>query len=110
MTGENQTNMVVVQAMLENEDAAVHMATTLVREKLVAVANVNTGIRTIYELDGIIQLENEIALSMQTTADKADALVARVGELHNYEVPSVVVLPVVAANVNFAEWVGKQVD
>lgn len=110
MIGENSINLVVVQAMLENEDAAVHMATALVREKLIAVANVNGGVRTIYEQDGIIQLDNEIALSMQTTIEKADAAVERIRQLHNYEVPSIVVLPVVNGDTNFAAWVHKQVS
>ncbi|TNE66940.1 MAG: divalent-cation tolerance protein CutA [Alphaproteobacteria bacterium] len=100
---------VTIYVMAENEDVAVHMATALVKERLVACANVNTGTRSIYEWDGIIQLDNEVTIFMKTTADKVSAAVERLKALHSYEVPCITVLPIVGGNEMYLDWVAKQV-
>jgi periplasmic divalent cation tolerance protein len=41
----------------------------------------------------------------KTTLDKADALIARIKELHSYDVPSIVVWPIERLPADFGDWV-----
>lgn len=104
----NPTEFVAVYITVDNEDGAVHIATALVIEKLIACANVKTGARSIFRANGIVQLENEVIVIMKTTRENVDAVVARVKELHSYEVPCITVMPIIAGNPDFLEWVDLQ--
>lgn len=102
-------DFVEIYMTAESEDVAVHMSTTLVKERLVACANVNTGTRSIYEWDGVIQLENEVTVVMKTIIDHVDAIVNRVKEMHSYQVPCITVTDIMDGNPEYLEWVHKQV-
>lgn len=106
--GDQETDFVTIYVMAESEDVAVHIATALVKEGLVACANVTAGTRSIYEWDGIIQLENEVTVFMKTKAKHAEAATARIKELHSYEVPCVTVMPIVGGNADYMAWIERQ--
>ena len=99
---------VTVYMMTESEDVAVHMSTTLVKERLVACANVNTGTRSIYEWDGTIQLDNEVTVFMKTRASKVEAAITRIKEMHSYDVPCITVMPIIGGNPDYLSWVEAQ--
>ena len=104
------SEFVTIYMMAESEDVAVHIATALVKQRIVACANVNPGTRSIYEWDGIIQLDNEITVFMKTMAHKVDDAMKVIKEMHSYDVPCVTVSPIVDANPDYLEWVRRQVD
>jgi len=103
-------DFIEVYMTAESEDVAVHMATTLVKERLVACANVMKGTRSIYEWEGIIQLENEVTVIMKTTTDHVDRIVERVKEMHSYEIPCITVTDIMHGNPDYLTWVHKQVS
>jgi len=103
-------DFIEVYMTAESEDVAVHMATTLVKERLVACANVMKGTRSIYEWDGIIQLENEVTIIMKTITDHVDRIVDRVKDMHSYQVPCITVTDIMHGNPDYLAWVHKQVS
>ncbi len=105
-----QSDYVTIYVMAESEDVGVHISTALVKERIVACANVNAGTRSIYEWDGIIQLENEVTIFMKTARRNVDAAVARIKELHSYEVPCITVMPIVGGNADYMAWIERQID
>ena len=104
-----QSDYVTIYVMAESEDVAVHIATSLVKERLVACANVNSGTRSIYEANGMIQLGNEVTLFLKTIASKVDAAIDRIKEMHSYDIPCITVAPIIAANPDYLTWIAKQV-
>lgn len=102
-------DIVTIYTLADSEDVAVHLATTLVREKLIACANVGQTVRSVYEWNGTIQLESEVPLFIKTSKALTDHVVSRIKELHTYEVPCVTVWPVEAGNQDYIEWVNGQV-
>jgi len=107
-TDQMSEEFVMVYVTVDNEDGAVHLATALVLEKLVAYVNVKTGARSIYEADGIIQLVNEVVIVMFAARSNEERIIERVKELHSYAVPCINAVPIVAGNPDFLEWVGRQ--
>lgn len=107
-TDQMSEEFVMVYVTVDNEDGAVHLATALVLEKLVAYVNVKTGARSIYEADGIIQLVNEVVIVMFAARSNEERIIERVKELHSYAVPCVNVVPIVAGNPDFMEWISRQ--
>jgi len=86
------------------------LARTLVEERLIACANLVDGVRSIFRWQGAVEDEREALAILKTTADRLEALSARVAELHPYEVPELLALPVVEGAEAYLEWVAGSVE
>ena len=102
-------DIVTIYTLTDSEDVAVHLATTLVREKLIACANVGQAVRSVYEWNGTIQLEGEIPLFIKTNKALTKHVINRIKELHTYEVPCITVWPIIDGNDDYITWVNEQV-
>ena len=88
----------------EDENEARRIGRTLVEEKLAACVNIHP-IQSIYRWEGKIQEEGEIALLVKTTAELVDQVISRVKELHSYEVPCIVSLPIEKGYPDYLRWI-----
>jgi len=91
-----------------DRDEARRIGRALVRERLVACVNVLDGMSSIYWWKGEIHDETETVLIAKTTAVLAQRVVQRVKELHSYEVPCVVTLPLREGNPDFLDWIAAE--
>ena len=92
-----------------DEAVAVALARALVGERLAACGNLVPGLRSIYAWQGEIHDEPEVLLLLKTTADRVDALAARVSTLHPYAVPEVVAVAVDGGLPAYLAWIGENV-
>ncbi|MGQ3414070.1 divalent-cation tolerance protein CutA [Natrinema sp. LN54] len=90
-------------------DAADELAETLVEERLAACVNQLSTTST-YRWEGEIHHDDEIALLAKTTDDAYDALVARVQELHPYDVPCIERFDEDDVLESFADWRADSVE
>ncbi len=77
----------------------------LVEARLAACVNVIDGMRSIYRWEGEIQEEGETVLIAKTRRANVDALTEKVRELHSYDCPCVVALPIEGGNPAFLDWI-----
>jgi periplasmic divalent cation tolerance protein len=102
------TGIVTVYATFADAEEAGRIARTLVEERLAACANILGPIRSIYRWQGRMEDNAEVAALFKTSAQTADALIARLGELHSYDVAAAVVWPIENALPAYAIWVERQ--
>jgi len=88
----------------KDEGEAKRIGKTLVEEKLAACVNIHP-MKSIYRWGGGIEEEEETALLVKTKAELADEVIERVKELHSYEVPCIVSLPIAKGNPAYLEWI-----
>ncbi len=88
-------------------DSATRLARALVDRRLVACVNLIPGVRSIYRWKGEIQDDAEALLVMKTDVEHLPALTAAVEELHAYETPELVVLPVESGSQAYLDWIGE---
>ncbi|MFT5126205.1 MAG: periplasmic divalent cation tolerance protein [Kiritimatiellia bacterium] len=86
-------------------EEAQRIGRTLVEESLVACVNLMEGMQSIYRWEGEVCEAREVVIIAKTHADKVEALIARVKELHSYECPCIVVLPVLEGNPDYLKWI-----
>ena len=98
----------IVYAVFADIDEAKRIGRTLVEERLVACINILGPCTSIYWWEGKVEQSDECPAILKTTLDMADALIARLAELHSYEVPAITVWPAERAHPAFAEWVKSQ--
>jgi periplasmic divalent cation tolerance protein len=99
----------VVLVTLPDEPAAQELVTRLVEERVVACGNILPGVMSIYRWEGAVERAREALVVFKTTAQGAERLVRRVPELHPYDVPEVLVLPVTAGHEPYLRWVADNV-
>ena len=88
---------------------AERIARALVDERLAACVNIVPGAVSIYRWKGNVEQEPEQILMIKTLAERVDALKRRLLELHPYELPEVVVIPIVGGHAAYLEWIEEQV-
>ncbi len=92
-----------------HEDQAEWLARTLVAERLAACVNVQTPMQSVYRWEGVVEHAAERQLVIKTTAGCLERLQARLIELHPYEVPECVVVPIVGGSEGYLAWLGESV-
>ena len=89
-----------------DEAEARKIGRTLVEEKLAACVNI-LPIQSIYRWQEAIEEEAEMAMLVKTRIELADRVIERVKELHSYEVPDIVSLPIEKGNPDYVRWLGE---
>jgi periplasmic divalent cation tolerance protein len=97
--------IVTVYAVFGSAEEAQTIARTLVEERLAACANILAPCRSVYRWRGETEEAEEVPTLFKTRADRAEALIARIAELHSYDVPAAVVWPIAQALPAYAQWV-----
>jgi periplasmic divalent cation tolerance protein len=98
------TDFAVVLVTVPNEEFAVRLAHDLVAEKLAACVNVLPSVRSVYAWEGEICNEGELLCLVKTRRALFSVLRDRVRELHPYEVPEIIALPLVAGSEPYLAW------
>ncbi|HEY0150314.1 MAG TPA: divalent-cation tolerance protein CutA [Allosphingosinicella sp.] len=100
--------IVTVYAVFGSPEEAQTIARTLIEERLAACANILAPCHSIYRWQGAVEEAEEVPALFKTRADLAEALIARLAELHSYDVPAAVVWPVAQALPAYAKWVATE--
>jgi periplasmic divalent cation tolerance protein len=103
--GHGDSKVMLVYVTARERVQAEEIGIAAVREHLAACANVLDNMKSFYWWHGEIQHDSEAVLILKTTASRLDALVARVKELHSYDVPCIEALPIVGGFAPYLDWV-----
>jgi periplasmic divalent cation tolerance protein len=95
---------VIVLTTFPGDMDAAEFAAVLIREQLAACVNVQGDMLSLYRWQGELQRDTERQVVIKTTRDRLDDLWVRVRELHPYEVPEFLVLPVVDGSDAYLRW------
>jgi periplasmic divalent cation tolerance protein len=94
----------IVLTTVANAEEAALLGRTLVDERLVACATVIPAVQSIYRWKGEIESASETLLLLKTGPDQLAALEARLHELHSYQTPEFLVLPVESGSQPYLDW------
>lgn len=95
----------VVFVTAASEEQAGLIGHALVAERLAACVNIVSPIRSIYRWKDQVQVDTEHLMIIKTRANLVPKIESRVKELHSYEVPEVIALPIVAGAKPYLDWV-----
>lgn len=95
--------VIVVSTWPAGEDPG-PAASALVEERLAACVNVLPPMESVYLWKNTLERSQERQLLIKTTRARVDALVARLKQLHPYELPEALVIPVVGGSEPYLAW------
>ncbi|MFD7597791.1 divalent-cation tolerance protein CutA [Kitasatospora sp. NPDC059812] len=101
------SDFVVVTTTHDDETKARGLASAVIRDRLAACAQVYC-VQSVYWWDGAVQDSAEWRVDFKSRASLADQLCARIVELHSYDTPEVVGVPVITGSAAYLEWVAAE--
>lgn len=97
------TARIVLTTAASFEEAG-RLGRTLVEERLAACATVIPGVESIYSWKGKLETSTEAMLLLKTGAEHLAPLESRLHQVHSYETPEFLVLPVEAGSSAYLGW------
>lgn len=104
------TGFQIAYVTAANADEAAQIARALIEDRLAACANVTPSVRSFYRWEGQIADDEEAVIVLKTHQSRSAALIERVRELHSYDVPCVVLVPLVDGNPEYLDWLTAELD
>lgn len=96
---------ILIYTTLGSENDAQQLGRALIERGLAACVNILPGMTSIFHWDGELQQESEVAMIIKSRAELTQPLLAAAEELHPYDTPALLVLPVSDAAPGFARWI-----
>ncbi len=98
----------LIYSTIEDIPTAKTIAHALVKERLVACVNIIPGIHSVYRWEGKIDEDNEVILLAKTVDDKVKEAIQKIRELHTYELPDIIVLPIIGGLKEYLEYIATE--
>jgi periplasmic divalent cation tolerance protein len=99
-----------VTTTLPDEDVAQSIATQLVEERLAACAQVSGPLSSTYRWRGSLERDAEWYCHFKTTTDRLAALQTRIRELHPYDIPEIIAMPILGGDPDYLRWIKETVS
>ncbi len=98
----------VVLTTVASRDDASGLVRTLVGERHAACGNILPEVTSVYWWEGAVQSAGEVLVLLKTARSQTPILLARAREIHPYDVPELIVLPVETGDAAYLEWVVRE--
>lgn len=100
----NPSEAIVAFSTIDSEKEAVKIARALVESHLAACVNIVPRVTSIYKWKEEVCEEAEVMLIIKTQQDRLEELKATLDELHPYEVPELIVMPITDGLPDYLSW------
>ncbi len=93
---------------IDSREAADALAKSAVEARVAACAQVSSPVQSTYWWEGKVQVTQEWCVAFKTTADRYPALEQHIRDQHSYEVPEIVLMPILAGNPDYLSWIDSE--
>lgn len=107
--GKDDDGFAIVLTTAGSEDQAEAIARMLVEKRLAACVNVAPQIKSFYRWKGKVVEDEEFLLVIKTKAGLFDRLREAIREIHSYEMPDILLLPIAAGDPAVLGWISESV-
>lgn len=105
---EGATEFVSVYMTAGSMEDGRSLAHVLVTERLAACVNILPGAVSVYAWETEVRHDDEVVLFAKTRRALVESLSARVHAVHSYDVPAILVLPLVGGSPAYLAWLDEQ--
>jgi periplasmic divalent cation tolerance protein len=95
---------------ISSQEKAKEIASLLLKENLIACANIFQPHLAIYRWEGRVETESEIIMILKTGKAKAEKLKERLHQVHPYDCPCLIEIKPDSVNKDFMNWVNEQIQ
>ncbi|NWG13535.1 MAG: divalent-cation tolerance protein CutA [Acidobacteria bacterium] len=99
---------ILVLSTVDSVELGRELAGSLVKAGLAACVNIIPNIRSIYRWEGRVCDERELLLVIKTRRGLFEAVRALIRQLHTYQVPEIIAVPVCGGDPDYLSWLAEQ--
>ena len=103
------TDYRIILTTAGSADEAERIAAALVEAQLAACVNIVSPITSVYRWKGSVQKEKEWLLLIKTTASAFETVSQKIRELHSYDLPECIQIPIDAGTAEYLNWIAENV-
>lgn len=103
------TDKRIVLSTAGSREQAKSLANALVTRRLAACVNIIGPIESVYRWKGNVETEQEFLLVIKSTEQQFPGVCAAIRELHSYELPECIEIPIENGSTEYLEWIGESV-
>ena len=105
-----ESSYIVLFITTANAEEARHISGALLEQKKAACINIVPKVSSSFLWQGRIDSTQESLLIIKTKASQLDELVRLVKDIHSYDIPEIIAVPIVGGNQQYLEWIDKEVE
>ena len=98
---------IVIFVTCASGEEALSISKKLLSERLIACANIIEGVSSIFRWKGKVEKATESLVVIKTAKKNFTSVKRRIRELHSYEVPEIIALPIMAGEADYLKWIDK---
>ena len=102
------SEFIIIYITTASSEEAASIGKALVDERIAACANVLPGMTSIYRWDGKTQSGSEAVLILKTRKNLLAKAEIRIKDLHSYDTPCILAIPVIDGSHPFLQWIEKE--
>jgi periplasmic divalent cation tolerance protein len=104
------TDAIQVFTTTDTRELAEIIARRLVERRLAACAQIGSRIESVYRWQGKIETSEEWLCTIKTHLAIFEKVEAAIRQLHTYDEPEIIALPIVAGSESYLDWITESVD
>ena len=105
---KNEKTVAIFITVGTNEEAK-KIANILLSQRKVACVNILSRVSSFFWWQDKLDSVQESLLIIKTKAELVDEIVGLVKEIHSYDIPEIIAVPIIGGNQDYLEWIGKEV-
>lgn len=99
---------VVIHCTVPDKRVAKEIAKCLLKYKMAACVSMVDKVESVFSWDGEIEKEREVLLMIKTLRANFDKIKTLITELHPYNVPEIIALPIVECSKEYLQWLAHE--
>ena len=100
----------VVLVTAGSAEEASRIADGLLGQRKAACVNIVSGVRSLFWWQDSLDSTEENLLIIKTRASALNAVITLVRQMHSYDVPEIIALPITGGNPDYLEWIDREVE
>jgi len=102
-----KANYCIITTTIDDKNIADQISTTLLQDHLVACVQSHT-VQSKYHWNGTLETSEEILLQMKTKTSLFEEVKVQIEALHSYDVPEIIMTPIIDANESYLKWIDEE--
>jgi len=104
------SSFIVIFMTAPDREEAVKIARQLLNDRLIACANIIGPVSSLFWWKGKVEKAKEFLVFMKSRRNLFEKLSARIKEMHSYEVPEIIALPILKALPSYLDWLNASLE
>lgn len=108
MKKKNNNEHIIILITVADQEEARLISRVLLKQRKAACMNIIPGVSSLFWWQEKIDSAEESLLIMKTRSELLDEVIQLVKEIHSYDVPEIIALPIIDGNKDYLEWIDNE--